>query len=76
MQEEVQVFWSCLYIQILNQLQIFQQSNLISQLASKWLEMEYTGNVKLAYTEKWKKSHKNIELGNLEVLEIKTDADT
>lgn len=38
--------------------------------------MEYTGNVKLAYTEKWKKSHKNIELGNLEVLEIKTDADT
>lgn len=38
--------------------------------------MEYTGNVKLAYTEKWEKSLKNIELGNLEVLEIKTDGET
>lgn len=37
--------------------------------------MEYTGNVKLAHTEKWKKSLKNIEVGNLEVLEVKTDAD-
>lgn len=37
--------------------------------------MEYTGNVKLAHTEQWEKSLKNIELGNLKVLEVKTDAD-
>lgn len=33
--------------------------------------MKQTGNGKLAYTEKWEKSLKNIELGNLEVLKIK-----
>lgn len=32
--------------------------------------MEKKGNMNLAYTEKWKKSLKNIELGNMEVLKI------